>query len=139
MIKTTVSAVIHKPVSEVFVYVRNMQNQTAYNSSISSSEVVEGKPNEYKIQIDLGILNLNETYKLEEVLENKLIVASCQSNLLKFTDRYEFENTDGNCLLTITDQLELQGLFKLSEGLVKMNLKQQMASNLNALKSILES
>ncbi|MBM9545601.1 SRPBCC family protein [Leptospira sp. 201903074] len=139
MIETTVSTVIKKPVSEVFAYVCNMQNQTAYNSSISSSEAVAGKSNEYKIQIDLGIFNLTEIYKLEEIVENQLILASCHSNSMKFTDRYEFKNSDGNCHLTITDKMELQGLFKLSEGLVKMNLKSQMTANLNSLKKILES
>lgn len=139
MIETTVSTVINKPVSEVFAYICNMQNQTAYNSSISSSEPVAGTPNEFKIQIDLGILKLTEIYKLEEILQNQLIVASCHSNSMKFTDRYEFKNSDGKCHLTISDKMELKGLFKLSEGLVKMNLKSQMTANLNALKKILES
>lgn len=139
MIETTVETVICKPVAEVFAYVRNMQNQVAYNSSITSSNVVDDHSTEYKIQIDLGIFNLTEIYKLEEIIENQLIVASCLSNAMKFTDRYEFKNSNGNCHLTITDKMELKGLFKLSEGLVKMNLKSQMNANLNSLKKILES
>ncbi|MBM9588839.1 SRPBCC family protein [Leptospira sp. 201903075] len=139
MIETTVSTVIKKPVSEVFAYVCNMQNQTAYNSSISSSEVVAGKPNEFGIEIDLGILNLKEIYKIDKTIHNQLIVASCHSKVMKFTDRYEFKNSDGNCELTIIDKMELQGLFKLSEGLVKLNLKSQMTANLDSLKKILES
>ncbi|MCT8335115.1 polyketide cyclase/dehydrase and lipid transport [Leptospira sp. 85282-16] len=139
MIQTTIETVIRKPVPEVFAYIRNMENQTLYNSSITASEVVPDNPNQFKIQIDLGIFKLTEFYTLEEIQENHLIVASCHSISMLFTDRYEFKDSNGNCHLTITDRMELKGLFKLSEGLVKMNLKSQMMENLNSLKRILES
>ncbi|MCW7493327.1 polyketide cyclase/dehydrase and lipid transport [Leptospira sp. 2 VSF19] len=139
MIQTTIEAVIRRPVPEVFSYIRNMENQTLYNSSITASEVVSNNPNQYKMQIDLGIFKLTELYTLEEVHDNRLIVASCHSNSMTFTDRYEFKDSNGDCHLTITDRMELKGFFKLSEGLVKMNLKSQMMENLNSLKKILES
>lgn len=139
MIETKVETLIQKPVSTVFAYVRNMTNQTAYNQSIYSCEVKNQEATEYKIQIDLGIFKLNEIYKIEEVIENKRIVASCTANGMKFTDTYEFLEQGQNCLLSISDKMELKGLFQLSEGLVKMNLKTQMAENLNKLKKILES
>ncbi|MCG6145872.1 SRPBCC family protein [Leptospira bandrabouensis] len=139
MIQTTVETEILKPVPEVFSYIRNMENQTLYNSSITASEVVPNNPNQYKMQIDLGIFKLTEFYTLEEIQDNQLIVATCHSNSMFFTDRYEFKDSNGNCYLTITDRMELKGLFKLSEGLVKMNLKSQMMENLNSLKRILES
>ncbi|XDD45615.1 polyketide cyclase/dehydrase and lipid transport [Leptospira sp. WS39.C2] len=139
MIETKVETVIKRPISEVFLYVRNMLNQTSYNKSIHEVEVINPEATEYKIQIDLGIFKLNEIYKIEEVVDNKLIIASCTANGMKFTDRYEFSEKEKECHLTIIDKMELRGLFKLSEGLVKMNLKSQMNENLTALKEILES
>lgn len=139
MIETKVETVIHKPVTEVFEYVRNMLNQTSYNQSILAVEVINKEATEYKIQIDLGIFKLNEIYRINEVVENKLIIASCTANGMKFTDRYEFLETGHDCQLTIFDKMELKGLFQLSEGLVKMNLKSQMNENLHSLKKILES
>ncbi|XDD41996.1 SRPBCC family protein [Leptospira sp. WS60.C2] len=139
MIETTVEAFIQKPVSEVFTFVRKMENQTSYNKSIRSVEVSNQESTEYKMHIDLGLFHLTEIYKIEEVIENQLIVASCTANGMKFTDRYEFREQGNHCHLIITDRMELKGLFKLSEGLVKMNLKSQMQENLHTLKSILES
>ncbi|TGK78927.1 polyketide cyclase/dehydrase and lipid transport [Leptospira noumeaensis] len=139
MLETIVETVIHKPVKDVFLYVRNMENQSLYNSSIVSSKVINEERTEYQVKIDLGILNLTETYTIQEIIENKLIVASCKSNAMTFTDSYEFSDSNGSCLLTVKDKMELQGLFKLSEGLVKMNLKTQMYQNLSSLKKILES
>ncbi|MCW7468220.1 SRPBCC family protein [Leptospira kanakyensis] len=139
MFETVAQSVIHKPVKDVFAYVRNMQNQSIYNSSIISSEVMNGEATEYRVKIDLGILNLTETYVIQEIIENKLIVASCKSNAMTFTDSYEFSDSNGDCLLIVKDKMELKGLFKLSEGIVKMNLKTQMNQNLLSLKKILES
>ncbi|TGM05132.1 SRPBCC family protein [Leptospira jelokensis] len=139
MIETKVDTLIHKPVEEVFAYVRDMTNQTAYNQSIHAVEVKNAEATEYKIQIDLGIFKLNEVYKIEDIIENQVIVASCTANGMKFTDRYEFVKEGNHCRLTISDKMELKGLFQLSEGLVKMNLKSQMTENLNRLKTILES
>ncbi|TGK52523.1 polyketide cyclase/dehydrase and lipid transport [Leptospira bouyouniensis] len=139
MIETKVETIIHKPVTEVYAYVRNMLNQTSYNQSILAVEAINKEATEYKIQIDLGIFKLNEIYKINEAVENKLIIASCTANGMKFTDRYEFLETGKDCQLTILDKMELKGLFQLSEGLVKMNLKSQMKENLHSLKKILET
>ncbi|TGM32288.1 SRPBCC family protein [Leptospira biflexa] len=139
MIETKVETLIHKPITEVFSYVRNMLNQTSYNKSIHSVEAINPEATEYKIKIDLGIFHLNEIYKIDEVKENKLIIASCTANGMKFTDKYEFIEDGNHCHLVISDKMELNGLFKLSEGLVKMNLKSQMNENLQSLKKNIES
>ncbi|MCW7463453.1 SRPBCC family protein [Leptospira limi] len=139
MIETKVETIIQKPVAEVFAYIRNMENQIHFNKSIHEAIAINQDATEYKIQIDLGIFKLNETYKINEIVENKLIVASCTANGMKFTDRYEFSENGSFCSISVTDKMELKGLFQLSEGLVKMNLKSQMIENLQSLKKILES
>lgn len=136
MIETTVVALVQKPVSDVYNYVRSLETQVFYNSSIR--DVTKISNSEYKMKIDLGLLTLNEVYKVKVEEENVFFEAECETTSLSFLDRYEFKQVGQNTELRITDFMELKGLFRLSEGLVRMNLKSQMAENLKKLVSNLE-
>lgn len=138
MFETTVKAFIDLPVPFVYEYLRKMENQIHFNSSIQSVEKLSDQS--YKIKIDLGIMTLNETYTIVKEEPQVFFEAECKSNGMNFKDRYQLSSENGGTQITIIDQMELKGLFQLSEFLVKMNLKNQMESNLqNLLKCLKES
>lgn len=138
MILTKVQSRIRCSLMNAYSYVRNMENQVFYNSSIKYVSSIESNV-KYKMKIDLGLLTLEETYEILEEEENKVIVARCQSGSLDFTDRYEFEPHPEGMLLKISDEMNLKGIFKWSEAIVRINLQTQMGNNLKRLVHLLEN
>ncbi len=87
MFETTVKAFIDLPVPFVYEYLRKMENQIHFNSSIQSVEKLSDQS--YKIKIDLGIMTLNETYTIVKEEPQVFFEAECKSNGMNFKDRYQ--------------------------------------------------
>jgi len=141
MIITKAEVVIARPLEEVYKYLYSLENQTEYNTSIKSSIKVSDPKSHlpsFKIEINFGLFSLSEIYRIKELKENVFFIATCENNLLNFEDKYEFESVNEGTVLKITDQMELKGLLRLSEGIVKGNLSTQMQENILRVKNILE-
>ncbi len=142
MIETKVETLIHKPLEIVFSYLASLENQTEYNTSIRSAiknEIEVGQLPSYTIEIDLALFKLKENYRVILFETNKRFVARLDHSLLSFEDTYEFKEENGYTQITIVDRMELKGLLRLSEGLVKINLASQMKENLARVKTNIES
>ncbi|MCZ8158159.1 MAG: polyketide cyclase/dehydrase and lipid transport [Leptospira sp.] len=141
MILTQKETVIHKPIDFVFDYLYTLENQSEYNTSIKSAsrnETVGPLPS-FTIEINFALFQLKEIYKVIEIQKPHLFIARCDNSLLSFEDKYEFKSVEDGTFVKITDSMELKGLLRLSEGLVKNNLSEQMGANLMRVKQILES
>ncbi|MDZ4727386.1 MAG: polyketide cyclase/dehydrase and lipid transport [Leptospira sp.] len=141
MIITKAEVVIARPLEEVYKYLYSLENQTEYNTCIKSSIKVSDPKSHlpsFKIEINFGLFSLSEIYRIKELKENVFFIATCENNLLNFEDKYEFESVNEGTVLKITDQMELKGLLRLSEGIVKGNLSTQMQENILRVKNILE-
>lgn len=143
MIETRVEAIISKPIQSVFKYFYTLENQAEYNTSIKSASKIstpEGELPSFTIEIDLALFRLTDIYRVIECKTNQFFVARCDHSLLCFEDRYEFEEIEGSSTkVKIYDRMELKGLLRLSEGLVKINLASQMKENLARVKLNIES
>ncbi|TGL63025.1 polyketide cyclase/dehydrase and lipid transport [Leptospira ognonensis] len=142
MIETRAEAIIAKPIEKVFKYLYSLENQAEYNTSIKSAAKNSTREEElpsYTIEIDLTLFKLTEIYRVTECQPNHYFVARCDHTLLSFEDRYEFEDLGGSTEIKIYDRMELKGLLRLSEGLVKINLASQMKENLARVKQNIES
>jgi hypothetical protein len=142
MLETKVEAQISRSITEVYDYLYRLENQTEYNTSIRSAlrnPEVPGALPSFTIEIDLALFKLKEVYFIKEEAKNKFFVARCDNSLLSFEDRYEFESVGSETVLRITDRMELKGLLRLSEGLVKINLATQMKENMQRVKKRLEA
>jgi hypothetical protein len=141
MIETRTETIIHKPIGIVFQYLFSLENQTEYNTSIKSAirnPEVSGSPPSFTIEIDLALFKLTEVYRVTKFDRERFFIARCDHSLLSFEDRYDFEEIDGGTLVKIYDRMDLKGLLRWSEGLVKINIATQMQENLMRVKSNLE-
>lgn len=141
MIVTIVEAEIKSPLETVFKYLANLESMVEYNYSVKEAKWVSQDKNNLicNITISLSILNFSEKYRVVELIENKKMIAKCESSSLEFEDSYLFSETSNGTLLRIEDKMKLKGLLSFSEGILKPILKSDMERNLKKLKSILES
>ena len=141
MIITIVESEIQSSLSKVYNYVSNLETMVDYNYSVKDAKWVSQNKNNLicKITISLSILNFTEEYKVIELIENKKIVARCESSTIEFEDSYFFSESANGTILRIEDKMKLKGILSFSEGILKPILKSDMERNLQKLKSILES
>lgn len=140
MIETSVEGLARKPRSVVFSYIWNLESMTEYNSSVKHSRKIgdsdTGLP-VYEISIGFEIFQLKNLYKVESFEKDRFFTAYCESSAVYFQDHYEFtEQTDGT-YIRISDRMELKGLLKLAEPVVRNNMKHQMQENMKRLLDIL--
>jgi len=141
MLLTIVETEIRAPISNIFNYVSNLESMVNYNYSVKDAKWVSQDKNNLicKITISLSILNFTENYKVTELIENKKIIAKCESSNLEFEDSYIFSESPNGTILRIEDKMKLKGLLSFSEGILKPILKNDMERNLMKLKTILEA
>lgn len=138
MIQTIVQSPIPSPAGNVYSYVADLETMINYNSSVKSAKWETPEKRQCRISISLSFLNINGIYKITEIIPNKKITAVFNHDTLDFTDIYEFQDTDGGCILKIEDRMTLKGLLSLSEGILKPILKKEMENNLKTLIKNLE-
>ena len=141
MLLTIVETEIRAPISNIFNYVSNLESMVNYNYSVKDAKWVSQDKNNLicKITISLSILNFTENYKVTELIENKKIIAKCESSNLEFEDSYIFSESPNGTILRIEDKMKLKGLLSFSEWILKPILKNDMERNLMKLKTILEA
>ncbi|HMV41978.1 MAG TPA: SRPBCC family protein [Leptospiraceae bacterium] len=138
MFTTKVEAVIKAPIEKVYSYVRNLETMVEYNSSLKHAKWTDSEKNSCAITLSLSIVNINSDYRIISEEKGKSFLASCDSTTLKFDDYYEFEDRGENTFLRITDNIELKGLLRLSEGILSGIFRKEMQENMDRLVRNLE-
>ena len=140
MIETSVEGLARKPLSAVFSYIWNLESMTEYNSSVKHSRRISdsdtGLP-VFEISVGFELFQLKNLYKVESFEKDRFFSAYCESSAVYFKDFYEFTEQADGTYIRISDRMELKGLLKLAEPVVRNNMKHQMQENMNRLLQIL--
>ena len=133
--------VIERPVHDVFEYVSNLENVPEWNYAIVETRKLSDGP------VAIGA-NYRQVRSRPSRGEETLVVTSyevdrrfaIQGDLGPFSGTliYEFEEADGATRLMNTADLEANGLARLAAPLAAGRIRDAVATNLGALKSLLE-
>lgn len=134
---------INRPQQDVFEFVSDPTNGSKWQSQFLSIEWASAEPH------GVGSTQRSVTRFLGRDIETTV-----QITLWDPPNRYGFKSLSGpvpvegemkiepegnGTKVTLTGQVEAGGFFKLAEGLVKKQLENQFAANLEALKLLLEA
>ena len=138
MFTTIVEAEINAPIEIVFGYVRNLETMPEYNDFLKTAKWKDQNQMICTIRLNISVVDIHADYKITELVENKKLIAKCESSALQFEDIYEFEKRGDRTFLRITDHLELKGILKLSESFLRGIFGKEMQGNMNRLVKRLE-
>ena len=133
-----VESEINAPIEIVFGYVRNLETMPEYNDFLKTAKWKDQNQMICTIRLNISVVDIHADYKITELVENKKLIAKCESSALQFEDIYEFEKRGDRTFLRITDHLELKGILKLSESFLRGIFGKEMQGNMNRLVKRLE-
>ncbi|MBK8397272.1 MAG: SRPBCC family protein [Leptospiraceae bacterium] len=138
MFTTKVEAVIKAPIEKVFSYVRNLETMPEYNDFLKTAIWQDADKTNCTIRLNLSVLDIHADYKITEFVDKQRFVAKCSTSTVAFEDIYEFETRGKETFLRITDNLELKGILKFSEGFLRGIFGNEMHGNMERLVRNLE-
>lgn len=142
MINLDLSALIDKPVKDVFAFITNPKNMSKWNSAVVSLE-----------QITPGALGVGTKFKSVGEMLGRRIEGEMQVVAFEPDSKYGFQMDAGpvqvnvvlsfktvgtGTKLSLNAQGNPGGLFKLAEPVMQARVKAMMEENLARLKSVLE-
>jgi carbon monoxide dehydrogenase subunit G len=143
MINFEISTLIDRPVQDVFTFISNPLNLPKWQAMIAGIE-----------QVTPGAVGVGSKYKVSAEMMGRKIDGVMEVVEYQPSTRFGFVNNAGPLLVTVTVTLkpvgtgakvtinaqgEPGGLFKLAEGALAGQVKNQMEANLARLKAVLES
>lgn len=142
MIKAEHSAVINRPVNEVFDFVVDPTREPEWQEGVLEAGFSEGSTPGVGAEVfeKRKFMGREMVSKLQvtEFEANKMFVGKVTEGPVKFEVKETFETVDGGTKVTIELHGEPGGFFKLAEGLVQKQLQSQMASDYERAKTLLE-
>ncbi len=143
MINLDFSALIDRPVSDVFAFVSNPNNMSKWNSAVVSIQQVT--PGEVGIGTKFKTIGEAMGRKLEGELQVQAYEpdTKCgfqlQAGPMQMNLTMLFKTVGTGTKLSLNVQGNPAGVFKLAEGVMTGQVKSLMESNFTRLKSVLES
>ncbi len=142
--KIEVSAVINRPIEEVFAYVSDMTNHTRWNSELvelkKTSEGPVGVGTTYTSEIKLLGRRLEGTFEiLEYEPSHKIALKTSAGPISIVSDVFTFEPVASGTKLTHVVEGETGGFFRLAEPVVVRLIQRQWETNFAVLKELLEA
>jgi len=142
MINLDLSALIDKPVKDVFTFVANPNNMSKWNSAVVSiQQVTPGA-----VGVGTKFKNIGEA--LGRRIEGEMQVTAyepdskcgfqLQAGPMQMNLTISFKTVGTGTKLSLNAQGNPAGIFKLAEGLMAGRVKSLMEENLARLKSVLE-
>ena len=141
MITTDLSTTVAATPEELFAYLSDMNNMSAWGEGVSSSELIRGdgaKPGAvYRCQVGLPFLGFSGEYELIQVEPSSLMRARCTTDSLEFEDTYTLEALpEGGTRLRIVDRLQLLGLLSVGEMLFTPAVHLQISAELRNIQKV---
>jgi uncharacterized membrane protein len=142
MIELEDSVFIHQPVTKVFEYVTNFENNAQWQTGIVTSEVTSAEPigrgSTYScVNRFLGLLFESEGI-IAEFKPNRICSYRFTSGSVCGESSFVFESVNGGTKFTTRGKLKLKNL-KLAAFWVNRKARQQVRHDLQRLKRILEN
>ena len=143
MKKVEVRVRIRRPVEGVYAYTTTVDTMPEWRGDISEAEQLTEGPIGVGTQIRAGGKLLGR--RIGVVIEVTELEPGARfgyrpvSGPLRTHNVYSFQSEAGGTLVTLTDEIELSGIFRLFESLLARMVGRQYGANLGRLKAILES
>ena len=144
MIRQEISAVINRPIDEVFTYVGTdlFKNNPKWAPDIQSFEQTSSGPmgvGATARQVRLIRGNPTETSVRITEYEPNRKVSFESSGTMSTQGNYTFEQANGGTKLTLRLEMQLQGLGRMAEPIVNRTVKQNLEDDMGRLKNLLET
>jgi uncharacterized membrane protein len=134
---------IQRSVEDVFAYTSDYRTMPEWRGDISEAEQLTDGPLAVGTRIRAGVKALGRPIDLVvEVTELEPGVRFGYrpvSGPLRTHNVYTFEPDAGGTVVTLTDEFQLGGIFRLFEPLLAGMVRRQFQANLGRLKAILEA
>lgn len=143
MRKVEVRVRIQRPVQDVYAYTSAVDTMPEWRGDVSEAEQLTDGPLGVGTRIRAGGKALGRS--VEIVIEVTDLEPGAKfgyrpvSGPLRTHNVYTFESEAGGTLVTLTDDLELSGIFRLFEPLLAGMVRRQYQANLGRLKARLEA
>ena len=143
MVKVEVSAVINRPVEEIFDYMSNPENSPKWQSGVLESEQTSKGPSGVgatirEVRKFMG-RRIDQTFEITEYEPNRMIKQKTISGPMKLDAIYAFESVEGGTRVTMGGEGDSGGFFKLADPLINRMAGRQMEADLANLKDMLEA
>ncbi|SDC67655.1 SRPBCC family protein [Rhodococcus tukisamuensis] len=143
-LKTEESIVIERPLAEVFAYLSNPENGTAWNSNVIDYKVISGTADEVgsvtEFSAKVAGLRLEATEELTTYEPNKRLQWRSKESRIGYTRELDFDSDGDGTRVTFLQEAEAgTGLFKFADPIVQRLYTHDVRGNLEKAKTILES
>ncbi len=136
------SVLIDKPVSQVFDYVANPENNPKWQSDILELDVKSEGPPREGTSFSFANKFLGQRFETEATITGYEPGRTCSFRFNTGTSNgvscFHFEPVNGGTRLTTKAELDL-GIFKLASFVAKHKARAQLRNDMNTLKQILEN
>ncbi|MFW9918034.1 MAG: SRPBCC family protein [Candidatus Thorarchaeota archaeon] len=144
MINFEISILINCPITDVFEYVSDTENDPRWNSEVVGVERIDDCDDElsckYRIQRVIGKKRVENIYRVTEYTKNKILTIKTLTGPTPFTYRYSFEPIGTSTRILLNGKVKDDGLpFKAHAFFAAHMIKLGATNNFQTLKSILES
>jgi len=142
VIKVEHSAVINRPVNEVFDFVVDPTKEPEWQEGVIEAGFSPGSAPGVGAEVFekrkfLG-REMVSKFEVTQYEPNKKFTGKVTEGPVKFEVSQTFEAVDGGTKVSIMIQGEPSGFFKVAEGMVQKQLQSQMASDFERAKKLLE-
>lgn len=143
-LKTDESIDIQRPVSEVFDYLSNPENATAWSSNVVDYSLISGKPDEvgavFSVSAKVAGVRVDATEELAGYEPNKLLEFRSKESRIGYVRQLRFTGDGaGTRVAFVQDADTGSGLFKFADPIVQKLYAHDVRGNLEKAKTILES
>ena len=143
MRKTEVGVSIRRPVEDVFAYVIAVEAMPEWRGDVAEAVQLTDGPFGVGTRIRAGgrLLGrpLGIVVEVTELEPGARFAYRPVSGPLRTHNVYTFESKAGGTQITLTDEIELSGIFRLLEPVMARVVRRQYQANLSRLKTILEA
>jgi uncharacterized membrane protein len=143
VLKVESSVIINKPVSQVFTYVLNHENDLKWQGGVESMDLDEGSDNVVgsrytEVRKFLG-REMKTTIEVTDITPNAKWAAKVIKGPVPYKVTMSFATVPEGTKVSTLVEGEPKGFFKLAENMVSSSLEKNLGEDLNRLKSVLES
>ena len=144
MINVEVSAVIHRPIEDVFAFVGNFENHPKWEMNFQKVKLLTATPTgvgtTYQCELKLPGQSASSKFEITEYeINRKIAFVGEAAGPAKPKGSFLFESVAGGTKLTLVPRPGFQGFFKLLEPMMAGYIRKQNQEHLSNLKRLLEA
>jgi uncharacterized membrane protein len=143
MAKAEITAIINKPIEEVFDFMANFENDPQWQTAVSEAKKISdgkiGVGSTFRYITQFLNKRIDTTGKITEYNPYSNMSYETISGNLSIKGIYTFEPTEKGTKVTKTVEANLTGFFKLAESMVIKRAKEKWKEDFDRLKKILET